>query len=71
MKVTDFWRGIIAVNIIIKNSSSVALMGKKPEITQEIFIIFSTILYQEMPLYKDLENGFSLLRGLKFKLGDS
>ena len=28
-------------------------------------------LYQEMPLYKDLEKGFSLLRGLKFKLGDS
>ncbi len=70
MRVTDIWRGIIALNIIIKNSSSVLFFGTTMKQIRNFHNIFDD-LYQEMPLYKDLEKGFSLLRGLKFKLGDS
>ncbi len=69
MRVTDIWRGIIALNIIIKDRSSILFFGTTMKQIRNIHDLTDD-LKQEFSLYKNLEKGLEKLKKLKLDKGN-
>ena len=68
MRTTDIWRGIIALNIILNDNLSILFFGTTMKQYRNIHNL-SDDLKQEMPLYKDVFDGFNKLQNLNLKKG--
>tara|TARA_X000000950_G_scaffold212171_1_gene255256 strand:- start:3788 stop:4792 length:1005 start_codon:yes stop_codon:yes gene_type:complete len=68
MRTTDIWRGIIALNIILNDNLSVLFFGTTMKQFRNIHNLTND-LEQEMPLYKDISDGFKKLQNLNLKKG--
>ena len=68
MRTTDIWRGIIALNIILNDNLSILFFGTTMKQFRNVHNLAND-LNQEMPLYKDVFDGFNKLQSLKLKRG--
>lgn len=68
MRTTDIWRGIIALNIILNDNLSILFFGTTMKQFRNIHNLTDD-LEQEMPLYKDVFDGFKKLQNLNLKKG--
>ena len=68
MRTTDIWRGIIALNIILNDNLSILFFGTTMKQLRNIHNL-SNDLEQEMPLYKDIFDGFTKLQNINLKKG--
>ena len=68
MRTTDIWRGIIALNIILNDNLSTLFFGTTMKQFRNIHNLTDD-LEQEMPLYKDVFDGFKKLQNLNLKKG--
>lgn len=68
MRATDIWRGIIALNIIQKNNLTALFFGTTMFQNRNIHNL-SKDLKDEIPLYKDVNKAYKILKSLNFKKG--
>ena len=68
MRATDIWRGIIALNIIQKNDLTVLFFGTTMFQNRNIHNLAKD-LKDEMPLYKDVNKAYKILKNLNLKKG--
>ena len=66
MRATDIWRGIIALNIIQKNNLSVLFFGTTMFQNRNMHNLAKD-LKDEMPLYKDVNKAYEILKNLNLK----
>lgn len=66
MRTTDIWRGIIALNIILNDNLSILFFGTTMKQFRNIHNL-NNDLKQEMPLYKDIFDGFNKLQNINLK----
>ena len=68
MRATDIWRGIIALNIILNDNLGVLIFGTTMKQNRNIHDLKND-LNEEIPLFKDVQNAFLILKKLKLKKG--
>tara|TARA_B100002052_G_C15848189_1_gene583639 strand:- start:539 stop:1543 length:1005 start_codon:yes stop_codon:yes gene_type:complete len=68
MRATDIWRGIIALNIILNDNLGVLIFGTTMKQNRNIHNLKND-LNEEIPLFKDVQNAFLILKKLKLKKG--
>ena len=68
MRTTDIWRGLIALNIILNDNLSILFFGTTMKQFRNVHNLTND-LEQEMPLYKDIFDGFNRLQNINLKKG--
>ena len=68
MRATDIWRGVIALNIILNDNLGVLIFGTTMKQNRNIHNLKND-LNEEIPLFKDVQNAFLILKKLKLKKG--
>lgn len=68
MRATDIWRGIIALNIIQNDNLGVLIFGTTMKQNRNIHNLKKDLI-EEIPLFKDVQNAFLILKKLKLKKG--
>ena len=68
MRLTDMWRGIIALNIIYQNGEDILFFGTTMKQIRNNHNLIDD-LKQEMPLYKNFDKGYEILKNIKLKKG--
>ena len=68
MRATDIWRGVIALNIILNDNLGVLIFGTTMKQNRNVHNLKND-LNEEIPLFKDVQNAFLILKKLKLKKG--
>ena len=66
MRLTDMWRGIIALNIIYQNGEDILFFGTTMKQIRNNHNLIDD-LKQEMPLYKNFKKCYEILKNIKLK----
>ena len=68
MRATDIWRGLIALNIIQNDNQTALFFGTTMYQNRNVHNLIND-LKEEMPLYKDINISYKILKNLKLKKG--